>query len=51
MSRRETALDKAIKTLDDKITELALARDELLALKYAADLAAARPPTLTPVAK
>jgi hypothetical protein len=49
MSKRETLLDKAIKAIDDKITALALAREELLNQRNKADLAAARPPTLKTV--
>lgn len=51
MSKRPTFLDKAIKGLDDKIAALALARDELLAQRNAADLAAAKRPTLKTVSK
>lgn len=51
MSHRPTLLDKAIKAIDDKITALALAREELLAQRNAADLAAARPPKLKTVSK
>jgi len=51
MSKRPTLLDKAIKALDDKITALALAREELLAQRDKADLAAAHPPRLKTVTK
>jgi hypothetical protein len=51
MSHRPTLLDKAIKAIDEKIAALTLAREELLAQRHGADLAAARPPTLKTVAK
>jgi hypothetical protein len=51
MSHRPTGLDKAIKAIDEKIAALTLAREELLAQRYATDLEAARPPKLKTVAK
>jgi hypothetical protein len=49
MSTRPTLLDKAIKALDDKITALALAREELVNHRSAADLAVAKRPSLKTV--
>lgn len=51
MSHRPTLLDRTIKAIDEKIAALTLAREELLAQRHAADLAAARPPALKTVAK
>lgn len=51
MSHRPSALDKAIKDLDNQITGLALAREALIKQRDKADLEAARPPKLKTVAK
>jgi hypothetical protein len=47
--KRETLLDKAIRALDEKISALALAREELVNQRSKADLVAARPPSLKTV--
>jgi hypothetical protein len=49
MSHRPSALDKAIKDLDNQITGLALAREALIKQRDKADLEAARPPKLKTV--
>ena len=46
MSKRETQLDKVINAINAKIAGLELAREELLAQRHAADLAAAKRPAL-----
>jgi hypothetical protein len=51
MSTRPTLIDKAIKAIDEKITALALAREELVTQRTAGDLAAAKRPTLKTVSK
>jgi hypothetical protein len=51
MSHRPTLLDRTIKAIEEKIAALTLAREELLAQRHAADLAAARPPKLKTVVK
>jgi len=49
MSKRESQLDKVLKAIDAKIAALELARAELLAQRHAADLAAAKRPSLKTV--
>jgi hypothetical protein len=51
MSHRPTGLDKAIKSIDDEIAALTLAREKLLAQRHKDDLEAARPPQLKTLAK
>lgn len=51
MSKRATLIEKAIKSIDDEITGLAIAREALIKQRDKADLAAARPPQLKTVSK
>ena len=49
MSHRPSALDKAIKSIDDEMAGLAIAKAVLVKQRDQADLEAARPPKLKTV--